>query len=94
MKYKIECDSPLLQYTLENFLKNFLDPKGIIITDNYDKEGIIIGKDIKKPFTKTSLIMQLQKLNVHKKPTLEEKIEELFENFKKELIKTVKEYNG
>ena len=50
MQYKIVCSSPLLQYTLEYFLKGHLNEKGIVITDNPEIDGILIGKDIKKPF--------------------------------------------
>jgi len=97
MKYKIACSSPLLQYTLECFLKEYLSSDGIIITDNKDIEGILIGKEIKKPFTKTSLILQLEKISYtknktpEKKLTLEEKLESLIEQLKKDLINLIKE---
>lgn len=93
-KYKVECLSPLLQYTLEYFLKDHLDPNGILITDDPQKEGIIIGKDIKKPFSKSSLIIQLEKLNIQTPKNLDDLIEELVEEFKEKLIKTIKDYNG
>jgi hypothetical protein len=83
-----------LQYTLEYFLKDRLDPNGILITDDPQKEGIIIGKDIKKPFSKSSLIIQLEKLNINTPRDLDELIEELVEEFKEKLIKTIKDYNG
>jgi len=91
MPYKISCDSPLLQKTLEYYLKDMLSGDGIIITDNPEKEGILIGKDIKKPFTKTSLIMQLEK-KFQKEPGIEEKIEKAFENFKQEIIEIIKSH--
>jgi hypothetical protein len=96
LKVKVECDSPLLQYTLEYFLKDYIDNSGILITDNPEKNGITIGKEIKKPFTKTSLLLQLEKiLNIkNNEETIEDKIEKILENCKKELIKTIKEHYG
>jgi len=94
MKFKIDCDSPLLQESLEIFLKNYLDENGIIISDNEERGKIIIGKDIKKPFTKTSLILQLEKILNQKleNKTFEEKLDEILENFKKEIKNLIKEY--
>ena len=60
MKYKVECKSLLLQKALEIFLKEYLDENGKIISD-YEGD-IIIGKDIKKPFSKSSLLIQLENL--------------------------------
>ena len=95
MQYKIVCNSPLLQYTLEYFLKESLSEKGVVITDNPEINGILIGKDIKKPFTKTSLYMQLEKqIPAEKEVTIEEKIETVFEKFKEELLNILKEYDG
>lgn len=96
MKYKIVCSSPLLQYTLEYFLKDYLSNDGVIITDNENIDGILIGKDIKKPFTKSSLILQLEKIsftksNSEKKVTFEEKLENLINQFKQDLINLIKE---
>ena len=96
MKYKIVCSSPLLQYTLEYFLKEYVSNDGIIITDNKNIDGILIGKDIKKPFTKSSLILQLEKIsftksNTFKKLTFEEKLENLIDKFKQDLISLIKE---
>jgi len=95
MKFKIDCDSPLLQESLEIFLKNYLDENGIIISDNEKRGKIIIGKDIKKPFTKASLILQLEKiLNKSKNKTFEERLDEIIENFKNEIKNLIKEYYG
>ena len=93
MKVKIECDSPLLQKSLEYFLKDYLDENGIIITDNPEKEGIIIGKDIVKPFSKTTLLLQLEKLIKHK-PSFEEEFDKLFDEFKEKLKTLIKDYYG
>jgi len=96
MKIKVDCDSPLLQESLEIFLKDFLNEKGIVISDNPEKGSIIIGKDIKKPFTKASLLLQLEKLfNVKtKKPSFEEALDELIDEFSKNLKNLIKEYYG
>jgi len=95
MQYKVVCDSPLLQYTLEYFLKDNLSSNGIIITDNPDIDGILIGRDIKKPFTKTSLYMQLEKKQpVIKEETIEEKLDKALEKFREELLEILKDYDG
>jgi Mg2+/Co2+ transporter CorC len=95
MQYKIVCNSPLLEYTLEYFLKDHLSEKGIVITDNPEINGILIGKDIKKPFTKTSLYIQLEKhLPIKKKIPIEKKIDMAIEKFKEELLNILKEYDG
>ena len=97
MKVKIECDSPLLQYTLEYFLKNYIDEKGILLTDNPEKNGIIIGKDIKKPFTKTSLLLQIENLlNIKeiKNESFEEKLESILDECKEKIINLIKEHYG
>lgn len=97
MKIKVECNSPLLQYTLEYFLKDFLDDNGIIITDNPENNGIVIGKDIKKPFTKASLLLQIEnilRVKQIKKESFEEKLDFLIDDFKEKLIKLIKEHYG
>jgi hypothetical protein len=93
MKVKIECDSPLLQKSLEYFLKDYLDENGVVITDNPEKDGIIIGKDIIKPFSKTTLLLQLEKL-VETKPSFEEEFDKIFDEFKEKLKKLIKDYYG
>jgi len=94
MQYKIICDSPLLQYTLEYFLKDSLSNNGVIITDNPEIDGILVGRDIKKPFTKTSLHMQLEKKQPVKEKSIEEKIDQAFEKFREELLEILKDYDG
>jgi len=93
MKVKIDCDSPLLQKSLEYFLKEYIDENGIIISDNPQKGDIIIGKDIKKPFTKISLLLQLEKI-IKPKKSFEEELDLLIENFKKDLKNLIKDYYG
>ncbi len=96
MKLKVDCDSPLLQESLEIFLKDFISEEGIIISDNPQKGTIIIGKDIKKPFTKTSLLIQLEKLfNIKsQKPTFEEALDNLIDEFAQNLKTLIKDYYG
>ena len=96
MKVKINCDSPLLQESLEIFLKEFISNEGIVISDNPQKGTIIIGRDIKKPFTKTSLLIQLEKLlNINsQKPSFEEALDLLIDEFKENLKKLIKDYYG
>ena len=66
MKYKISCKSLLLQKALEEFLKDYLSDDGVVISD--EKGDIIIGKEIKKPFSKSQLLLQLEKLESQKNP--------------------------
>ncbi|NPA55773.1 MAG: hypothetical protein GXO40_05335 [Epsilonproteobacteria bacterium] len=58
MTYKIQCKSLLLQKALEEFLKDYLSEDGLVISDT--SGDIIIGKDIKKPFSKSQLLLQLE----------------------------------
>jgi len=50
MKYKVVCNSPLLQYSLEYFLNGHLSNDGIIITDNPEINGYIDRQRHKKAF--------------------------------------------
>ena len=68
MKYKISCKSLLLQKALESFLEQFLDEDGDVISD--EKGDILIGKDIKKPFSKSTLLIQLNYQLFHQMITL------------------------
>ena len=108
MKYKIECKSLLLQKALENFLDGYIDEDGLVISD-YEGD-IIIGKDIKKPFSKSQLLIQLE--NLEKKPknleidmsifneiqtktkSFDEKLDELIDEFSQKLKKLIKEEYG
>jgi hypothetical protein len=92
MKVKIECDSPLLQYALESFLKDFLDENGVVITDNPQKDGILIGRDIKKPFSRANLLIQLEKILSVRTKSFEEELDNLCEEFKEKLKKLIKDY--
>ena len=94
MKVQINCDSPLLQETLEIYLKEFISKNGKIVSDNAQKGDIIIGKDIKKPFTKTSLLIQLEKLFNLPKKDFETELDVLVEDFTKKLKSLIKEYYG
>ena len=94
MEYKILCDSILLEKSLKNFLKEHLSPDGILITDKDEKNAIVIGRDIKKPFTKSQLLLTLSNIGdiEFKEKSLEEKLEELTSKFVQDLLKTIKEY--
>ncbi len=96
MKLRINCDSPLLQESLEIFLKDYISEEGIIISDNPEKGTIIIGNDIKKPFTKTSLLIQLEQiLNIKsQRPSFEEALDSLIDDFTQNLKKLIKDYYG
>ena len=94
MKFQIRCDSPLLQETLEIYLKDFLSQNGKIISDNPLKGDIIIGKDIKKPFTKISLLLQLEKFVNSTKKDFESELDALIEDFSKKLKELIKEHYG
>jgi len=94
MKIRIECDSPLLQETLEIYLKEFLSKNGQIISDNPKKGDIIIGKDIKKPFTKASLLIQLEKIFNLPKKNFEKELDKLIDDFATNLKNLIKEFYG
>jgi hypothetical protein len=92
LKYKIKCNSILLQKALENFLEEYLDENGLVISDV--KGDIIIGKDIIYPFTKKQLLLQLKHLNKPKTKSFDEKLDELIEDFSNKLKKLIKEEYG
>ncbi len=94
MEVRIKCDSPLLQECLEIYLKEFISKNGQIISDNPQKGDIIIGKDIKKPFTKTSLLIQLEKIFNLPKKDFETKLDELIDDFAQKLKSLIKEHYG
>lgn len=94
MKVRIQCDSPLLQETLEIYLKEFLSKNGQIVSDNPKKGDIIIGKDIKKPFTKASLLIQLEKIFNLPKKDFETELDLIIEDFTKKLKSLIKEHYG
>ena len=94
MKFQIKCDSPLLQEALEYYLKDFLSNEGKIISDNPLKGDIIIGKDIKKPFTKISLLLQLENIFNSNKKDFESELDALIDDFSKKLKELIKEHYG
>jgi len=75
LKYKVNCKSLLLQKALEEFLKEYISEDGLVISD--EKGDIIIGKDIKKPFSKSQLLIQLEAL--HQKNQIKENIDDKLE---------------
>ena len=88
MKYKIECKSLLLQKALEEFLKEYLSDDGVVISD--EKGDIIIGKDIKKPFSKSQLLLQLERIKPKKNVLKTKKGLEIDMSIFDELIETPK----
>jgi len=73
-KYKIRCKSILLQKSLEKFLENYIDEERGVVIGDYEGD-IIIGRDIKKPFSKSSLLIQLEAL-AEKRGVVEKREEE------------------
>ena len=102
VKVCILCDSILLETALKKFLKNHITTYkecNVVLSDkkiNIKKPLLIIGQKnahIKKPFTRSTLILKLEKFEKEKlsKISLEKKIEIAALNFAKEIIKIVKE---
>lgn len=70
MKIAIECRSPLLQKSLENFLEGhlcsakncelFLSDQDLVGRDNFLRIGSDAGADIIKPFSKSQLLLKLE----------------------------------
>lgn len=73
MKFRVECKSLLLQKALEEFLKEYISEDGLIVSD--ENGDIIIGKDIKKPFSKSQLLLQLE--NIWNRQNSNKKIEDI-----------------
>jgi len=80
LKFRVTCKSLLLQKALEEFLKDYISNDGLVISD--EKGDIIIGKDIKKPFSKSQLLLQLEKIYKEKNSIKKlEKIDEYLDIF-------------
>jgi hypothetical protein len=62
-----------LQKALEEFLKEYISEDGLIVSD--ENGDIIIGKDIKKPFSKSQLLLQLE--NIWNRQNSNKKIEDI-----------------
>jgi len=115
MKIAVECQSPLLQKSLELFLEEQLVSKKnctILIRDTKLPEGVVeeyesfyIGideeSDLKKPFSKSQLILALQKKDVNLeeiKPNsmsfeiLENRIEMLTKEYQQNILNAVKAF--
>jgi histone H3/H4 len=73
LKFRVECKSLLLQKALEEFLKEYISEDGLIVSD--ENGDIIIGKDIKKPFSKSQLLLQLE--NIWNRQNSNKKIEDI-----------------
>jgi len=87
MRLFIKCKSPLLQKSLDLFLKEYktdnLDICDFCVSDTKIKEKrtFIIGKDISHPFTKDELIQTLKEFYEQDK----------YIEIKEDLTKTIKE---
>jgi hypothetical protein len=112
VKVAIICDSLLLKRSLEKFLKDMVVPYkncDIVITDRkikIDKPIILVGHDgdIKVPFSKSNLLMELEKFyfekqkepdiapKPHESSDLYKKLEPIIQNFAKELITVIKNH--
>jgi len=94
LKFQIRCKSLLLQKALEEFLKDYISNDGLVISD--EKGDIIIGKDIKKPFSKEQLLKQLKEIYYMKvnSNSFEEKLDRLIDEFSYKLKLLIKEEYG
>ncbi|WP_024955147.1 hypothetical protein [Sulfurospirillum arcachonense] len=117
MKIALACQSVLLEKSLEIFLKNYLSPYkqcDFVISDSHieiDKPLFFISSDdsdLNIPFSKSSLIMAIEKFystmneqNIEKNVNmvkkidineLEEKITKLTNNFRDDLVNIIKDY--
>ena len=118
MKVAIICDSLLLKKSLEKFLHDMIVPYkqcDIVISDRkikIDKPVVIVGNkgDIAVPFSKSNLIMELEKFYFNKykqesktkksktknrhlnNETIEDIIDKIADDYKKELKKVIREY--
>lgn len=97
-KLYISCKSLLLQKALENFLIDFdltQEDYNFKISDDEnlidDKNTFVIAKEgnIAVPFTKAQLIDSLKNF---KPKSLEEELNMMFDEFKKEVFEMVKKY--
>ncbi len=86
MKIAIECESPLLQKSLELFLKNYIvdiDSCEFVVSDHVirDKVYFLISQDkdarLKVPFTKDRLMGTLATFYKHVLKEEEQKVKEL-----------------
>ena len=98
MKIAIECKCLLLKESLKLFLKDQIYPK--------DEASLILGKDLRVPFTKEDLISSINEANLansmnisnlanliqnpDNNPNLETQIDSLLNKFKKDLIQIIK----
>jgi len=117
LKISIICDSLLLQNSLEIFLREYLSSYKqceLVLSDkkrDIDKPVVIINSskdaDIKIPFSKSSLLVDLQNIyqksfkkdNIGQKKVeqnnlwkLERKIDKLTLEFRENLIKTIRDF--
>ncbi len=115
MKVAVECHSPLLQKSLEIFLEKYLSSTkkcDIVVRDKEcldDKKCFYIsskeGADLMKPFSKSQLILALEKRykqiskNLQEDDgvdfsILEKRIEQLTQEYQANILKAVKAFYG
>jgi len=117
MKIAVECQSPLLQKSLELFLSKYLSSSkksDIVIRDEKclnDRRCFFISSsehaDLKKPFSKSQLILALQKKykELYKTPevqntqeqkldfsVLEKRIERLTQEYQENILRAVRAF--
>jgi len=106
MKIAIECQSPLLQKSLELFLAKYLSvakKSDIVIRDipcQEDEKCFFISSDaaadLKKPFSKSQLILALeQRYNKRQKKdfsSLEKQIQQLTTEYQNNILEAVKTF--
>ncbi len=110
MKVAVECQSPLLQKSLEIFLGKYISTNkqcDILIRDEEclgDERCFFISSDkdahLMKPFSKSQLILALQKryksVNPQKEPLdfdiLEKRIEYLTKEYQENILKAVRAF--
>ncbi len=110
MKIAVECKSPLLQKSLELFLSPYLCTSkycDILVRDEESKEdekcffiSATTGADLKKPFSKSQLILALEKKYKSMTKTevsldfdiLEKHIHYLSQEYEKNILTAVKAF--
>lgn len=105
MKVAVKCNSILLDNALNIFLKPSLTSVkhcDFVVTDGKikcEKPLFIIGKHIKKPFSKEELLSTLADFSQKENPKvskengiLEKKIEDLTKKFSQDLVNLIKDY--
>ncbi|GHS85993.1 hypothetical protein FACS1894103_7420 [Campylobacterota bacterium] len=107
----VSCESVLLKRAVERFLGGAVTTIGacdMVISDKprtFDKPALIIGEHLRKPFTKSQLLLMIERFdkltqikdasnelveNNENKESLQEAIAKLTDRFAKELLELIK----